>query len=227
MTCGPTANTQDLFTATNLLTIANSWTFCFWRKLTSLTGGGTSVVIVKPAAGPTDAWVAAQYSSAGTPQLVYQGTGTTATVGGGNQGTTNWEWYAYQHDGAGTAYVYRSINGGAVTLQLTQAVNWSGAAATTMYLMNDEGNANRTRGQVYGYKEWQALLTLEELTHECFKIHPTRSANLNRFIPAFNNATAGQDYSGLGHSMTRDGTLTDSILVPPSQFGPAHAMSTL
>jgi hypothetical protein len=220
MTCGPTANTQDLTSTTNLLALSGKFTFCFWRKLSSLTGGGVSVSIFLVSGGVNNAWCLAGYSSAGTPYLEYESTGTQANIGGGNQGTANWEWYAYTHDGAGTCKVYRSINGAAVALQLTQAVNWSGTAPDRMYLMNNEGNTGRTRGQVYGYKEWSDQLTLAELSHECFKIYPTRGTNLNRFIPALNNATAGQDYSGSAHSLTRDGAaLTDSTLVPPSQWG--------
>jgi len=219
MTCGPTG-AQILRTSTNVLSLSAKWSLCFCGKLTSLTSGGVGWVIWKnPGGGDYTSFL---YTNTGTPRFQVD-VGTIVTIGGGNMGTANWEWFGFAHDGAGTVRVYRSINGAAPSLQLTQAVAYGGDQ-TELLIMNDESVAagTRFRGQLYGYKEWQDELSLADFTHECFKISPTH-ASPNRFIPAFNNATAIQDYSGNGRNMTKTGTLTDSTLVPPSQYGGAQA----
>lgn len=212
MPCGPTANGQYLHTTTNLPSSTGDMTVACWMKLTATTGGG---VVWEYLGAPSILML--QYTAAGTPQIQYPG--NTDNIAGGNLGTTNWNWFAFVITNGGAQYdIYRAIAGAAPSLVSSAAFTAETAAYTDLYIMNDDSNTLRTRGQVSAFKEWTAALTLTELTHECRKTHPSRGANLNRFLPIFNNATAGQDYSGQGRSLTKTGTLTDSVLMPATQF---------
>lgn len=213
MTCGPTANGQYLHTTTNLLASTSDFTVACWVKLTATTGGGTFWMYI---GAPSIASLG--YNSSGTPQFSYPG--NVDNIAGGNLGTTNWNWFAIVVTNSGANYdIYRAIAGAQPSLVSSAAFTAETVAFTDLYVFQDDTNTLRARGQIYGYKEWQAALTLTELTHECRKTYPSRTTSLNRFCPIFNNATAGQDYSGLGRSLTKTGTLTDSILTPAVLYG--------
>jgi hypothetical protein len=219
MSTGPTTNAQYLSAVTNILDLTVAWSVKFWVKLTSTTGTQNFFVIWTSPGGGN--YIALWQTGGGAPQFDSD-LGTTTPVGGGNMGSTNWEFFCITYDpsGAGTITVWRKIGTGAVASQLSMAPSTPFVAGSNQVIVdNDEGPVSRTRGQILSYAEWAATLTQREVENEASQIRPLRTANLNRWLPILNNAQNGLDWSGAGHSLTRTGTFTDATTMPPVGYG--------
>jgi hypothetical protein len=198
--------------SSTVLLTTSAWTAGMWVRQTAATTGQAWTLWSNPASGTCYTGL----KSVGAAPWFMDVVGGDSLIAGGNIALNAWECFYLVHDGAGTMRVYRSQSGGAMTLRLTVGVTY--AAGNEVLQMNDEATAARWRGQVAYVKEWQAALSLAEISYEAFRAKPGRTQNLLRFIPALNNASAGQDFSGLGNSLTKTGTLADASTAPPARW---------
>jgi len=125
-----------------------------------------------------------------TDWTCYAITGTTA---GANSLIGYWQ------DNAGGGFAALSVTGASFTNANDSICNSSMSVATT----------------VAYYMEWNTVLTPAQLATQFLSPIPIVAlANLSRYLPLANAATAGSDQSGNGYGMTVTGTLTDGTSAP-------------
>ena len=102
----------------------------------------------------------------------------------------------------------------------TNTTNVGSRAATTRELIG-QANSEENPVRLTAIKQWQAALTLGEISAEMGAIRPLRTANLHSWHPAIANTLtqALKDYSGNGRDWTSVGTNTVESPTSPVSWG--------
>jgi hypothetical protein len=211
-----TTTAQYLDTSTNTPVLNADWSYCLWLA-TALSGTCTALVMATPPG--SDPFHRLFVTSAGTLRVESPVGGDLTTIGGGNVAANEWVWLGFLHDQAGgTTKIYRAGANLTVTLETTITETYSAAGNYLILYLEEDLASNRFKGPIVAYKEWNSLLTADQIANEARQMWPARTTNLRRFLPTLNNAEGGRDYSGNGFNLTKHSTFTDSRLMPPIPF---------
>jgi hypothetical protein len=193
---------DELVRTTNLPPVT-SFTMMGWFKLAASTGGYSTLLGLGPLSG-NNAYLAL---TAGTSLGVWTGSGYAS---GPNLTIGTWYHIALTVSGTGPGQVQLYLNGvPTITLDGNAAVS-----SQRLSIANDSAH-DWTNGSAAAVKIYDAVLTQAEIAAEMAQLAPVRTAGLNSSYDLQNAATAANDSSGNGRSMTVSGTLTTDSVGPP------------
>lgn len=157
------------------------------------------------------------YTTSGASANPIISTGTSNSFDGGTNLNTN-QWYhvAMVVRGTGAGQVEGWFDG-----VQNSAVTADGNASNTAgkLWIGSDALSETFDGRVAFVKVWGAALPAAEIVQEMRVGRPVRLANLWGFFPMFpGSGERTRDYSGLGNTLTENGTLTDED-PPPVSYG--------
>ena len=223
-------NSADNLRRTTSLPSTNTYSVCFWGKLSSdqnyystffgfTDGSSLYSVLETNLDGITVLWA----DNGGTGNI------RTLTVG---------EWYFFGITKSNTDVV---IYVAAATDANLTATNFSDNASTpahTLLTLGDDGFSEPLDGCIAAFKMWDGVaLSAAEVAAERWQVMPARTSGLYAWLPMTD--ASGIDYSGTGHSFTVNGTLSaedgppiawkkgaSRLFIPPPAGGGAPANTT-
>lgn len=142
-------------------------------------------------------------NSDGTTLQLYVGdadtvTGSTLTVG-------TWYHIALTVNGTSGENALVYVNG---VLDITQTAK-NASSIKILYGESDAENGTEAlNGVCAAIKEYDAVLTVEEIQQEMRQYLPMRTANINAFYPMLSDSDDQVDFSGMGNTLTVGGTPT-------------------
>jgi hypothetical protein len=199
------ATDERLYRTANLPSLAGPWTICLWAYHVAATAYGGIVAAFSNAATPANDTpsCAVAFDSAGTRLSIWHNNAVSGL--GSTPGVGVWFPVAVTR-GAAANRTDLYYNRG-TTPDVTMTTTLSGTQGSGLGLGGISSELNNLR--VAAVKWWSAVLTPGEMVDESQSFLPWRTANLEGCYPMVDVTVAlcAVDYSGLGRTLTSQGTL--------------------
>lgn len=196
---------ERLYRTANLPSLAGPWTICLWAYQVAATAYGGIVAAFSNGATPafdTPSCMVA-FNSTGTRLSIWHnnvvsGLGSTPGLG---------VWFPISVTRGAAANRTDLYYNRGTTPDVTMTTALSGTQGSGLGLGGISSELNNIR--VAAVKWWGAVLTVGEMIDESNSFLPWRTANLEGCYPCVDVTAAGcaVDYSGLGRTLTSQGTL--------------------
>ena len=202
-----------------LLDFNSAYTWLFWFQLVTDNNVASNIASMSTSGGTSKDTV--RLGASGT-LLSTQSGGTTVT--GSNLTVAQWYHIALVRETTTSQKLYLDL-----TLDITNTGDISARGAVNFMRMSDT-TTNFTDCRILASKEYQALLTIDEIATESRQIMPSRWANLVAWHPFIDPSASlcAVDFSGGGATWTVNNAVSASTESPaiawgaPSIFIPAN-----